>query len=271
MPSITTPQIGKDWQLIHDPAISGDITALVTQSNGSNASLRISDTLPLDTDNGVSIGPGRIVTISELETAKLYGRSVDGKAILQLDENLSSQAFPAGAFLSNRAMTVQFYTEGNVKNGVEYEHSLHNDAVVAGGSLCFVMSIGSKPCLIKGVNLGIDGTEATYQIFRSPAFTGGVAGAIYNRNDRNPVPGETTIIDSPTVTNKGTPISAEFVFLGSSGQGQSNPVTGGIAGLDHLLAPNNQYLLCFENTGIETERLAIFASWYEGLTDLPRP
>lgn len=271
MASVTPPPIGKDWTLIHDPAISGDLTAVVTQNNNSAAYLRTSATTPDQLDNGVAIGDGRTIALSRLDNDKLWARSVGGNAIIQIDSALAADAFPAGAFEAGRALTVQFYAEGNVKEGVEYEHSLHSDAVAIGDALCFVLSVGSKPCIIKGINLGIDGTEATYQIFRSPVYSGGTAGAIYNRNDRNPVTGEAAITDAPTVTNQGTPISAPFVFLGSAGQGQSNPVTGGTVGLDHLLNANTEYLLCFENTGLETERLALFISWYEGNTDLPRP
>lgn len=183
--------------------------------------------------------------------------------------------FPDGSFSGTRALTVQFYTEANVKNGVQFEASTYNAAFPGLGVSNFVLITGAKPVALKGRALSVGGLGLKLELFRDPTYTGGTPLSIFNMNHRNPVASTVQILALPTVTNDGVKIACDKYALGSNLQGAvgtlTNTTFSEAEGLETIFAPNSVYL--FKNTSLDVDPQSVFSyqTWYEGDTDLPLP
>lgn len=178
--------------------------------------------------------------------------------------------FPDGAFTGLRALTIQSYTEANVKNGVQFEASAFIPALTGGANHDTRFTTGAKPVIIKARQLGFDGDGLTARVFRAPTTSGGVAVPVYNLNDINPVATTIAALSGVTTTVTGTEIAAPTTSLGSDLLGISTQGTYAVAGAERILRPNTAYLLRLTNLApLTAERVAVYLSWYEGDTDLP--
>jgi hypothetical protein len=164
------------------------------------------------------------------------------------------------------AFTVQPYTEVNIKRGVQYEVSGVFE-LAAGAAVDLVYISGSKPCILKGKELTFTGEEITACLYESPTYTGGTAVPVYNLTRINPVPKEAEVLGGVTVTDVGTKIASDRVFLGSSSSGNRVSGSAGVEGLERVFEPNTTYLERIENTSDAACKVSVYLTWYEGDID----
>jgi hypothetical protein len=176
---------------------------------------------------------------------------------------------PIGVFVGTRAMTVQNYTEVNVKTGRQYEVSSLSLSVPAAANRDIILITGNSPIVIKAREITFNGSRLEARAYVGPTYTGGVAVPYFNLNTRNPVAGTVQILGGVTVTNVGTEGAAPTYALGGAGIGSSVVSTHRVAGAERVLAANTVNLLRTTNTDSVAQDIVTYATWYEGGTDLP--
>lgn len=176
---------------------------------------------------------------------------------------------PAGLYSGDRAMNVQFYTESNIKRGLQQEGS--TIVTIQGNSSNDTIFItGSQPVSLKGRVINFDGVGVVGEIYAEPTYTGGTPAVYQNASHINPVAGESQIIVGATITDIGVLAFAPVPAFGNSsnvGKGGLQPVLGD----EKNLKPNTVYLLRLRSLDPQPQRVSSFLSWYEGPLDLPRP
>ncbi len=179
---------------------------------------------------------------------------------------------PSGLYEGQRAITTQSYTEANVKLGVQYELSNYEPEFSGTSTSDFIIITGSNPILIKGLLWQFDGLGFVSQLFSNPTYTGGIPLTYFNKNTRNPVTGTIQFLGGAVVSSAGTPLSAARTILGSSGTGNSIVTTTQTQepdGIETLLSENSVFLLRRTSIDTDAQRVSTYATWYEGMTDLP--
>jgi hypothetical protein len=164
------------------------------------------------------------------------------------------------------AFTVQPYTEVNIKRGVQYEVS-GVFSLAAGASVDLVYISGGKPCILKGKELNFTCEEITASLYEAPTYTGGTAVPVYNLTRINPVPKESEVLGGVTVTDVGTKIAADRVFLGSTASGNRVASSSGVEGLERVFKPNTVHLERITNTSAAACKVSVYLTWYEGDID----
>jgi len=183
--------------------------------------------------------------------------------------------FPSGAFSGTRALTVQFYTEVNVKNGVQFEASTYNPALAGLATTGYIVLVGAKPVALKGRTISVSGLGLKLEMFKDPEYTGGTGIPIFNLNHKNPEETTVEILALPTVTVDGVKIACDKYVFGTDMQGgvsvTSSTLFTEAQGLETILAPNSVYY--FKSTSLDTDPQRVFSynTWYEGALDLPLP
>lgn len=259
------------WKFTADPS-AGTYSVLAKLTDGSYQQVEMrSDEKKLVSGNTLTFS-GNIQGLRFI----LDGVTGGSGAVVSLwsYDQYPENGFPKGVFTGLRALTIQNYTEANVKNGVQYESSTYNPSVAANAVSYFVILTGSKGALIKGRTITVNGLGLKLETFVNPTYTGGTPIPIYNLNHKNPVPPTVTVLGNPTVTADGTKIACDKYILGTNPQGGVSVVSATLfteaQGLETVLAPNSIYL--FKSTSLETaDTQAVFSynTWYEGGIDLP--
>lgn len=183
---------------------------------------------------------------------------------------LSTVQTPPGIYTGTRAVTSQSYLEANVKNGLQYEFSSFNPTLASNTPQYAIFKTGSKPVILKSRIISFTGTNITADVYVNSVFTGGTQQPIYNlRTDDKAIETTVQIISGVTVTNVGNKVAATTYGVGSGGQGQNVVGSFAVSGVERILDANKEYLLEIKNTGGSTCAVAVYATWYEGTTDLP--
>lgn len=184
------------------------------------------------------------------------------------------EGFPSGAFVGLRALTIQPYTEANVKNGVQYYARAAwplTDTIAAGSTRKVFVTTGAKQVVVKLRDFQYVAEELVLRIFRTPTgVTGGTPLVIHNYNGVNPVATTLTATKNVTTITDGVEFDGtdpEY-FFGSTNapQRSSNSIP---QGRERVLPPNTTFLVTIQNTGTGVARAQYFLDWYEGGTDLP--
>lgn len=197
--------------------------------------------------------------------------------------------FPAGLFEGQRAITVQNYTEANVKNGVQFTAATYFTGLTAGEVIDVIVVTGAKKVLLKAQALTLkNGGDILLDWYRSPTYTGGsnISAGIYNQSDVAPVASTVQLFGptptnaatgdyspndatKPNVTSVGTKVFPTLAVLGTSGIGGSAQSRASAEGLEQVLQANTTYL--FRRTFIAaTESMFGVSTWFEGEPDFPR-
>lgn len=181
---------------------------------------------------------------------------------------------PDGIYGGLAAITVQPYTEANVKNGLQYDMraTWTLASVIPTGQVRKIsFQTGAKHVLIKLREFQYIAEEMTLRLFRGPTgVTGGTPLSINNYNARNPVASTVSAAKNVTTTTDGTEFNAADpeVFFGAQTNPQRNQATA-LQGRERLLLPNTAYLVTITNSGTGDARAEYHLDWYEGDTDLP--
>lgn len=186
---------------------------------------------------------------------------------------------PPGAFTGLRALTVQPYTEANVKNGLQfYVRAVWPtaDPIVTGepGSRLIWFKTGAKQIVVKLRDMLYVAEELRLRLFRTPTgVTGGTDLVIHNYNGVNPVATTCLAKKNVTVTTLGTEFDGgdpEY-FFGEATSGNRTP-TSIPQGRERILPPNTEFIVQLTNLstgGGSAARVQYYLDWYEGGTDLP--
>lgn len=202
-----------------------------------------------------------------LTLSGLVGGSGAVFAVVQVE----GRGHPFGVYQGLRAITVQEYTEANVKRGVQFESAVFVPSILAGASVDTLFITGSNPVIIKDRQISTTAVTAEFHLYQNPTATAGASIPIYNMTL---MPGiaatPTSQIKSVTATTSvGTECAAPTYVIGSSGQGQVVIGSYFTRGLERVLAPNTTYLARFTNTSGSTCNAAVYTTFFEGNTDLP--
>jgi hypothetical protein len=164
------------------------------------------------------------------------------------------------------AVTMQTYTEVNIKRGVQYEAS-GVFTIPAGESVDLVYIAGSTPVILKGREVFFTGEQITFEVFKNPTYTGGTSIPVYNLTQINPVAAKSSLLGGATVTDAGTKILADRVLLGSTSVGNRTSPTESVEGLEHVFEANTTYLERITNNNGDDAKVSIYLTWYEGDLD----
>jgi len=181
---------------------------------------------------------------------------------------------PAGLFEGTRAITVQPYTEANVKNGVQFNLRAVwpiGDVIPSLASRKIWVKTNAKTVLVKLRELQYLAEELKIELFRAPTgVTGGTDLSIHNYNGVSPVATTVQAKKNVTIANNGVQFDngdPEY-FFGSSNAPQRQ--TSSIPqGRERVLPANTEFAVVITNTGTGDARVQYFLDWYEGGTDLP--
>lgn len=194
-----------------------------------------------------------------------------GSGCLLAATAVQPRGHPYGVYQGLRAITVQEYTEANVKRGTQFELSVFQATVAAAANVDFLFTTGALPVVIKSRSISTTATQAEFHVYKSPTATNGASIPVYNLNT-NPaiaVASTVSIHAAATVSAVGTETAAPTYIVGSTGQGQTIYGTYAASGIERLLVPNTTFLARFTNTGTASCAASVLVSWYEGQTDLP--
>lgn len=187
------------------------------------------------------------------------------------------EGFPAGAFTGSRALTVQPYTEANVKNGLEYYLRAVwpiGDEIPAGQTRKMYFLTGDKIVIVKSRELLYVAEQLTLRLFRSPTgVSGGTPLNIHNFNNVNPVPTTLqTVLKNVTTVADGVEFDGGNAdhFFGETGVGQRSQHAIP-EGRERIIPPNTGFIVAIANTGSGSARVQYRLEWYEGTPDLPLP
>lgn len=133
---------------------------------------------------------------------------------------------PSGAFSGLRAMTVQFYPEANVKNGLQFNLRAVwplLDPIATGTARKIWFKTNAKPVIVKLREFQYIAEEIKLELFQGPTgVSGGTDLLIHNYNGVNPVATTVQAKKNVTITNNGTQFDGgdpEY-FFGSANQRQ---------------------------------------------------
>ena len=170
-----------------------------------------------------------------------------------------------------RAITVQPYTEANVKRGLQFYANVEFIAVPVGTTKNIVFKTGAKAVIVKQRTLNFTGSSKLYyRVYEGVTYTGGTAVTVGNENRVSPE--ATTVLSVHTATLGSLPATYRqlAVYGASSGQGNNISRLGqDTQGLETILKANTTYVVTLENNAGSTGDIQFGLSWYEGGTDLP--
>ncbi|HEI0612151.1 TPA: hypothetical protein SIF59_004028 [Escherichia coli] len=167
-----------------------------------------------------------------------------------------------------RAQTVQPYDEINKKRGLQWEAS-RLVTLAAGATSYSIIKTGAQTVDLKQRAFAFDGVGITASIYKSPTYTGGTPGVLYNFRTGTLTLPLTQLIVEPTVTNNGTKCGADIFAIGpvsNQSKGQNLTIFPG----NRILEPNTTYLLTFTSRDTNASQdVAARIEFYEGGLDYP--
>jgi hypothetical protein len=189
----------------------------------------------------------------------------------------AGSGIPSGAFSGTRALTVQFYPEANVKNGLQFNLRASwpiADPIATGTSRKIWFKTNAKPVIVKIRDFQYIAEELKLELFKTPTgVSGGTDLGINNYNGVNPVATTVAAKKNVTITGNGTPFdnSDPEYFFGGANDPQRQSATAFPLGRERILSANSEYAVVISNTGTGTARVQYYLDFYEGSTDLPLP
>lgn len=189
----------------------------------------------------------------------------------------ASSGIPSGAFSGTRALTVQFYPEANVKNGLQYNLRAVwpiADSIASGTSRKVWFKTTTKPVIIKIRDFQYVAEELKIELFQGPTgVSGGTVLGIHNYNGVNPVATTVQAKKNVTITSNGTQFDHDDpeYFFGSANDPQRQSATAFPLGRERILPANTEFAVVISNTGTGVGRVQYYLDFFEGGTDLPLP
>jgi hypothetical protein len=189
----------------------------------------------------------------------------------------AGSGIPSGAFGGTRALTVQFYPEANVKNGLQFNLRAVwpiADPIAIGTSRKVWFKTNAKPVIIKIRDFQYIAEELKLELFTGPTgVSGGTDLLIHNYNGVNPVATTVAAKKNVTITSNGTQFdhSDPEYFFGSANDPQRQSATAFPIGRERILPANTEFAVVISNTGTGSARVQYYLDFFEGGTDFPLP
>lgn len=274
---VTTPQVvplaGAPGPF-HNIALSFDTapsagTVLIEYRNLADTVWR-----PISHANGVTITSGffQVRLDGTVAALRITFTGLVGGAGPRIWDDIRSD--PLGLYTGLAAITVQPYTEANVKNGLQYNLRATwplLDPIAAGTTRKIWFKTNAKPVIVKLREVQYLAEELILRLFQSPVtVTGGTDLTIHNYNGVNPVATTVNAKKNVSTVSDGTQFdgSDPEYFFGSSNdpQRQASAIP---QGRERILPANSEFLVTIQNSGTGNARVQYFLDFYEGGTDLP--
>jgi hypothetical protein len=229
---------------------------------------------PLSHANGVTITSGFFQVRLDGSVAALrvtFSGLVGGSGPRIWDDQSTT---PLGLYAGLAAMTVQPYTEANVKNGLQYNLRATwplADTIAAGTTRKIWFKTNAKPVIIKLREVQFIAEELVLRLFRGPTtVSGGTDLSIHGYNAVSQVPTTVQAKKNVTTVSDGTEFDASDpeVFFGSANDPQRG-VAFALQGRERILPANTEFIVSLTNSGTGVARVQYFLDFYEGGTDLP--
>ncbi|MGH9930726.1 MAG: hypothetical protein ACREA9_16070 [Pyrinomonadaceae bacterium] len=189
-------------------------------------------------------------------------------------DDLSLDAIILRVINGLRAITVQPYTEANVKRGLQYNVRAAwplSDVIAAGTSRKLWFRTNAKPVIVKLREFQYTAEEMRIELFIGPTgVSGGTDLVIHNYNGVNPVAPTAVAKKNVTITNNGTIFDngdSEY-FFGSANDPQRQAASIP-AGRERILPANTEFAVVITNTGTGNARAQYFLDYFEGAPDTP--
>lgn len=185
----------------------------------------------------------------------------------------AGSGFPDGVFAGLRAITVQPYTEANVKNGLQFYARTAwptSDTIAAGSTRKVMFRTGVKPVIVKMRDFAYISEELSISLYQgATGVSGGTSVPIRNYNLINPIATTCTMTANVTTTSDGTLFDGPEYFYGSASAPQRSQAAIP-AGRERILQSSTTYIIAITASGgIGASRAQYFLDFYEGTPDLP--
>jgi len=232
--------------------------------------------------DGIPVLPYKSLLIKDGFTG-VYAISVGGKGEITAQDGDVYGHVPDGALTGGRAVNVQFYSESNIKKGLQFYirksfplvDAVRGLGPLASGESAYILfKTGSKKVIFKSRIVSYIGEEFSLEIFSNPIVLAGNEGdqvAPSNFNTVNPQQTTVQVFKNVDLTggSEGSAIDdePEYYFGGTAtGQRVGNSIP---EGSERILNKDVVFLIKITNTGGGTGRFSYFGEWFEGEPDLP--
>lgn len=163
-----------------------------------------------------------------------------------------------------KGLTVQPFTEANVKNGTQWELSFENPSLAAGASADAILTTGLSYVLVKSRVIVFTGSEIEVSVYKNTTYTNGTSVPIYNLNTAIGGVPLSTAKAGVTVVTLGTEVAAKTHAYGTDTNVNQAVGSFNVAGLERVLAPSTNYLLRVTNQSATSIKVAGYITFYEG-------
>lgn len=176
----------------------------------------------------------------------------------------------------NKAVTVQPFTELNSKTGRQWQAAFFQAAIGTsnpGNTVDLIFINGAERVLIKDILAQFNSKRLSYQLFKTPSYSGGTPIDYYNLNDEDAVAADFSILGSASVTSPGTAKGPRVRGIGTQDVG-NRPISvlAPASGVERVLSANATYLFRFINEDTaNTMDLSALATWYQGPISVELP
>ncbi len=125
-----------------------------------------------------------------------------------------------------------------------------------------ILHLAPGPTFSHLVFSGACGGDATVELMENPTITGGAAVNERNMKRTAAEPGDTVVLEDPTINNPGTMILDALIAGGTGGN-----AAGGFLGLreqsEFILDPDKTYAVRLTNIAGNTKAASLIVQWYE--------
>lgn len=277
--SIAPVTIGPDWTDLYAATgfPVGAPLLIVPIGNAGDVRIAISATKPTD-QVGTKVPFGKEAVIDG-EQSGAWANSSGGTAVVYVQENTAGAVrlspFSDSRIIDgNKSITVQPYTELNIKNGLQFYIRASwplADTISAGSTRKLHFAFGNKTILVKRRIFDYISEELQIVVSANPTgVSGGTGLTVRNWNAKTPQTSIATVTKGVTTTSDGTPIDDPEYFFGGGATGQR--IQSSIPeGYERVIPPNSEYIVAITNTSTSTARAQYALTWYEGeiSTEIP--
>jgi hypothetical protein len=226
----------------------------------------------IDYDDGQLLGTPKIVgqrtkfirfTFTGIPEGTRYFTEIDSMGI-------PDASIDPRVYRGFQAVTMQPFTEANVKNGLQYFVNINVPSIATSGVRRYLFETGNKDVLIKAIELNGNSDLFSYQVFKDvdpTLFSLGAPLAIYNYSDKDPVT-ETTEIREVTALNAGSegdPWGDRVRYIGSLEVGNRPSKGTRPPGIERQCDKNKFYMVELRNLSTTNPLVTdLYMTWYEG-------
>ena len=245
------------------PTAGSVIISAVTYTGNSYVMTREGIDLATLADGPISLGEYGHFKAFVVQVVGIAGEDLTPLE-LWVCESLSSG--PTEVFTGQRAMTVQSFTEANVKRGLQF-YARASGIVAANTSWMLGVRVGPQPVVVKARECYSNAETLMVQVYKECEFIDGAPMRVENYNDLTPVGSTTEILTGIVPTDEGVTWGGQERLWGDGKVGQH--LAPWAPGVERVLAPGRIYIVEIRNLGATVCEVDYGLTWFEGWPDLP--